>query len=109
MRSFNQFAILCLVGCIVATSAGCGIVRGIEQWKCDRLGMCHFGIQPSAPPSYGPSGFSPNVHGPNVHGSSGCDQGSCNQNPAAIPPTMLMPPISPQFDPTLGPVDYPTF
>jgi hypothetical protein len=30
---------------------GCGTVRNIEQWKCDHLGMCHFGITPSLPAS----------------------------------------------------------
>ena len=29
------------------TCSGCRIGRGIEQWKCDNLGMCHFGITPS--------------------------------------------------------------
>ena len=28
---------------------GCGTLRNIEQWKCDNLGMCHFGITPSLP------------------------------------------------------------
>jgi len=27
--------------------SGCGVVRNIEQWKCDNFGMCHFGITPS--------------------------------------------------------------
>jgi len=26
---------------------GCGALRSIEQWKCDKLGMCHFGVTPS--------------------------------------------------------------
>lgn len=26
---------------------GCGALRGIEQWKCDNWGMCHFGVTPS--------------------------------------------------------------
>jgi hypothetical protein len=26
---------------------GCGALRSIEQWKCDNLGMCHFGVKPS--------------------------------------------------------------
>jgi len=28
---------------------GCGVVRNIEQWKCDNFGMCHFGITPTQP------------------------------------------------------------
>jgi len=28
---------------------GCGVLRNIEQWKCDNMGMCHFGITPSMP------------------------------------------------------------
>ncbi|MEZ6092169.1 MAG: hypothetical protein R3C05_30045 [Pirellulaceae bacterium] len=37
--------------------SGCGVMRGIEQWKCDTWGMCHFGIRPSAaaPPCSGPT------------------------------------------------------
>lgn len=27
--------------------SGCGFLRNIEQWKCDNMGMCHFGITPS--------------------------------------------------------------
>lgn len=29
--------------------SGCGFLRNIEQWKCDNMGMCHFGITPSVP------------------------------------------------------------
>lgn len=35
---------------------GCGAMRGIEQWKCDNWGMCHFGVTPSAPHSDLPPG-----------------------------------------------------
>lgn len=38
---------------------GCGVMRSIEQWKCDRLGMCHFGTTPSQPPMSPPSAYCP--------------------------------------------------
>jgi hypothetical protein len=67
------------LGCILlvfglfSCSSGCGTMRGVEQWKCDNWGMCHFGTQPSAalpplpPPQYSapanpngcPPGYSP--------------------------------------------------
>ena len=46
-------------------SAGCSVFRGVEQWKCDNLGMCHFGTQPSVaapslpPPECNPTGCPP--------------------------------------------------
>lgn len=42
--------------------AGCSALRGIEQWKCDNMGMCHFGLRPSAPDCP----CSPSVPGPAV-------------------------------------------
>jgi hypothetical protein len=35
------------------STCGCSTFRNVEQWKCDNLGMCHFGIRPSveAPPA----------------------------------------------------------
>jgi hypothetical protein len=36
---------------ILVAAGGCGAVRNLEQWKCDRWGMCHFGIQPSLQPA----------------------------------------------------------
>jgi len=42
-----RYAIKVLLFLATMTSAGCRIGRGIEQWKCDNLGMCHFGITPS--------------------------------------------------------------
>ncbi|TVQ00879.1 MAG: hypothetical protein EA381_06585 [Planctomycetaceae bacterium] len=43
MRYFSVSVVM-LATCL---SAGCGVVRNIEQWKCDNLGMCHFGTTPS--------------------------------------------------------------
>jgi hypothetical protein len=34
---------------LLSSTSGCGLFRGIEQWKCDRLGWCHFGTQPRLP------------------------------------------------------------
>ncbi|MGV3486780.1 MAG: hypothetical protein ACO1RT_20360 [Planctomycetaceae bacterium] len=41
-RSF--FALLSSAAVLLT---GCGALRNIEQWKCDHLGMCHFGTTPS--------------------------------------------------------------
>jgi len=42
-----RFAINILLILATVTCNGCRIGRGIEQWKCDNLGMCHFGTTPS--------------------------------------------------------------
>ncbi|MCY3008408.1 MAG: hypothetical protein NTY42_01085 [Planctomycetota bacterium] len=36
-------------------------MRSIEQWKCDNLGMCHFGTRPSNAfyPPYNPATYPP--------------------------------------------------
>jgi hypothetical protein len=40
---------------ILPANYGCHITRSVEQWKCDRFGMCHFGITPSVvPPAFPP-------------------------------------------------------
>ena len=36
---------------------GCGVFRGIEQWKCDNWGMCHFA--PGRPGVYSPMSVQP--------------------------------------------------
>lgn len=38
-----------VVAVTVVLLSGCGFLRNIEQWKCDNMGMCHFGITPSVP------------------------------------------------------------
>ena len=32
---------------VISSFCGCRVFRGIEQWKCDKLGMCYFGTTPS--------------------------------------------------------------
>jgi hypothetical protein len=59
---------------IVSVIPGCGIVRSIEQWKCDNWGMCHFGIQPSNP--------GPNCCGP----SPACGPSECGSTQFLPPP-----------------------
>ena len=44
MRFRKPIAVL-LLAFLVAP--GCRTVSGVEQWKCDNWGMCHFGIKPS--------------------------------------------------------------
>lgn len=41
-----KFALPMLLAAMVGSS-GCKTIRGIEQWKCDNWGLCHFGIKPS--------------------------------------------------------------
>ena len=36
-----------LLSCAPLLLTGCGMLRNIEQWKCDNWGMCHFGTSPS--------------------------------------------------------------
>lgn len=44
MSKVGYLAILLVA---VISASGCGVMRSVEQWKCDRLGMCHFGTRPS--------------------------------------------------------------
>jgi hypothetical protein len=46
IRFTNRFLLLALS----LQVCGCSVVRNIEQWKCDKMGMCHFGITPTAQP-----------------------------------------------------------
>ncbi len=45
----RSVARLLLLAGLFGASAGCSAMRSMEQWKCDNMGMCHFGIKPSAP------------------------------------------------------------
>jgi hypothetical protein len=44
--------VLMLLAAAIAPASGCRMVRATEQWKCDNLGLCWFGIQPSNRPPY---------------------------------------------------------
>ena len=44
-----RYTNLVLATIVLFAVSGCSAARGIEQWKCDKLGMCHFGTQPSQP------------------------------------------------------------
>lgn len=65
---------------------GCGALRNIEQWKCDNMGMCHFGITPSMPSAqpwesgvYPPASAYDGSQGvmlqpePHAHGGQSCE------------------------------------
>ncbi len=53
-------ALACLsVGLVLCSMTGCGALRGIEQWKCDNWGMCHFA--PSRPGVYAPMAVQPSA------------------------------------------------
>ena len=45
-KPFTPIAVLLPLLSVVFVG-GCGALRGIEQWKCDNWGMCHFGVTPS--------------------------------------------------------------
>lgn len=47
-----RYLLLLLLLLLSIGSSGCGTLRAIEQYKCDRWGMCYFGIQPT--PTYPP-------------------------------------------------------
>jgi hypothetical protein len=54
VRAWQIWLLLVLA---VVPATGCGMFRSVEQWKCDRLGLCWFGIRPSnmncaPPPQY---------------------------------------------------------
>jgi hypothetical protein len=40
-------SLIVLLALTPVTLSGCGFLRNVEQWKCDNLGMCHFGITPT--------------------------------------------------------------
>jgi hypothetical protein len=40
-------SLIILLALTPVTLTGCGFLRNVEQWKCDNLGMCHFGITPT--------------------------------------------------------------
>ena len=44
MRFPNQLLLIA----VLLSFCGCRVFRNIEQWKCDNMGMCHFGITPTA-------------------------------------------------------------
>jgi len=44
MRLINRFLFIAFS----LQVCGCSVCRNIEQWKCDNMGMCHFGITPTA-------------------------------------------------------------
>lgn len=49
-RELTEIMRAILTSLLVTSSClltGCGALRSIEQWKCDNLGMCHFGVKPS--------------------------------------------------------------
>jgi hypothetical protein len=48
----TRLALLALAVLAVLGSTGCSCFRAVDQWKCDRLGICCFGVQPSCPQPY---------------------------------------------------------
>jgi hypothetical protein len=64
---------------------GCGTFRSIEQWKCDRLGLCWFGVRPSN--AYGPQSY-----GPQSYGAPGDPYGAM-MAPSALPGPQYGPPM----------------
>lgn len=40
---------LLLMLSLLGSTVGCSMFRSVEQWKCDNLGICQFGTQPTQP------------------------------------------------------------
>ena len=47
--TMRRAAIVTICAATLAAAGGCHVVRRIDQWKCDRLGICMFGVRPSQP------------------------------------------------------------
>ena len=77
-----------IVAVAITPMTGCGIFQAVEQWKCDNLGMCHFGTTPSAPGC--------NSCGPPPPPLPPCGSGGCGDS--AAPPPFEYQPV-PSFDP----------
>ena len=63
----KRLLILVVLAAGLLPATGCGLIRRTEQWKCDNLGLCFFGMQPSNGPPVGyEQGFSVEGGGPVV-------------------------------------------
>lgn len=75
----RQSIVVILLAMSVLPATGCGIFRATEQWKCDNLGLCWFGIQPSHSMAYPYEGGFPSashsgnakLHPPEVQNGEG--------------------------------------
>jgi hypothetical protein len=73
----SKLNLLLAVAFLISSTTGCGVFRSVEQWKCDRLGMCYFGTRPSVQvPVYQPT-YQP-VYQPPVQ------QGCCSAQPGVM-------------------------
>lgn len=43
----RKLLILVMLATALLPATGCGVFRATEQWKCDNLGLCLFGMRPS--------------------------------------------------------------
>lgn len=74
---------------------GCGAFRGIEQWKCDNWGMCHFA--PNRPGVYSPMSVQPTAGVPMGYYGAGAvaptvyPQGTYSQGEALWYPVVVFP------------------
>ncbi len=41
-----------IIAVLMSSACGCSTMQAIDQWKCDNLGWCCFGVQPSNPCPY---------------------------------------------------------
>ena len=65
----KRLLLLVVLAVGVLPALGCGLIRRTEQWKCDNLGLCFFGMQPSnAPPAGFEQGFPVEGTGPVMEG-----------------------------------------
>jgi hypothetical protein len=59
-----RFSVAVFVVLVIAACSGCQCCRQIEQWKCNHLGMCHFGLTPTNVPQPYPYAYPANVAQP---------------------------------------------
>jgi hypothetical protein len=45
----KRWLALTILAIVAGGQCGCQTMRAIDQWKCDNLGWCCFGTQPSQP------------------------------------------------------------
>lgn len=68
----------------VVAAGGCSTLRAIDQWKCDKLGWCCFGTQPSTPTLGAPPNYAPAAECPPAIGAGPAAWCPVPSNPAAV-------------------------
>ena len=75
-KKMKKWHVVAMVGAVAFMSTGCAQIRRMDQWKCDKLGICMPGITPSSHQTYSPE--APYLQAPSL--------------PAPFPPQGVQPP-----------------